>query len=235
MIYFCEPEFIICSNFVFKTLKCYTLCNNPVQSENVLQCRLHARCEFVPDQCPWPRPYLTTLTAAGSKTTLAHFDLLPHHGHHVRVRFNIRPFTGLDHDKVVDRGINLKRVSKKLPTWDETKSHCWLHLSDFPHFPFTCVSLAPTLTKKWAQSSSLGRHAVLPGGRTDGLVHCMRAKATTSLILQFRDYSQVIRALSTRVQGKHFVGKLYKGLYGLVHCMRVIATTKRCSRHSGEK
>ena len=123
----------------------------------------------------------------------------------------------------------------KLPTWDETKSHCWLHLSDFPHFPFTCVSLAPTLTKKWAQSSSLGRHAVLPGRRADGLVHCMRAKATTSLILQFRDYSQVIRALSTRVQGEHFVGKLYKGLYGLVHCMRVIATTKRCRRHSGEK
>ena len=122
--------------------------------------------------------------------------------------------------------------------WSEVTLH-WLHLSDFPHFPFTCVSLAPTLTKKWAQSSSLGRHAVLPGrptdGRTAGLVHCMRAKATTSLILQFRDYSQVIRALSTRVQGKHFSGKLYKGLYGLVHCMRVIATTKRCKRHSGEK
>ena len=165
MIYLCELELIICTKFVFKTLKCYTIFNNPVQSENVL----HVRCECVPDQCPWPRPYLTTLTAAGSKTTLAHFDLLPHHGHHVRVRFNIRPFTGLDRDKVVDQGINLKRVSKKLPTWDETKSHCWLHLSDFPHFPFTCVSLAPTLTKKWAQSSSLGRHAVLPCRRpSDG-------------------------------------------------------------------
>ena len=51
--------------------------------------------------------------------------------------------------------------------WSKVTLH-WLHLSDFPHFPFTCVSLAPTLTKKWAQSSSLGRHAVLPGRRTDG-------------------------------------------------------------------
>ena len=230
MIYFCEPEFIICSNFVFKTLKCYTLCNNPVQSENVL----HVRCECVPDQCPWPRPYLTTLTAAGSKTTLAHFDLLPHHGHHVRVRFNIRPFTGLDHDKVVDRGVNLKRVSTNCQP-EMKQSHIalvafiWL-----PPFPFHLCVPGPDPDQE-VGTEFLSRSSRRIAGPAVGLVHCMRAKATTSLILQFRDYSQVIRALSTRVQRKHFVGKLYKGLYGLVHCMRVIATTKRCRRHSGEK
>ena len=191
--------------------------------------------------CPWPMSMTTALSddfdRRGVQDHSGPLWPLPHHGHHVRVRFNIRPFTGLDRDKVVDWGVNLKRVSTNCQPEMKRSHIAWLHLSDFPHFPFTCVSLAPTLTKKWAQSSSLGRHAVLPGrpsggrtdGRTDGLVHCMRAKATTSLILQFRDYSQVIRALSTRVQGKHFVGKLYNALYGPVHCMRVIATTKRCS------
>ena len=97
-----------------------------------------------------------------------------------------------------------------------------------PPFPFHLCVPGPDPDQE-VGTEFLCRSSRRIAGPSDGLVHCMRAKATTSLILQFRDYSQVIRALSTRVQGKHFVGKLYKGLYGLVHCMRVIATTKRCS------